>query len=176
LSNKSKYGSISGAILSFVFLVLAHAGLLDSIIENWPSVPFPAQLMIFGSFSAWAALAWAEDFFRAWKRDWPDFDKWDAEDSFRLWEAAALWVDETPRRPPGRRERKQFRAFSKAISQKKLEVLRESLNETILDAIDETDGKKVKSNPEWIVRREDLIKFAETQNEKPRFLFQKERM
>lgn len=176
MSKFSKYGSITGLLFTSLFFLASYFARLEQVLGTWLQIPYIIQFFLFGACCAWAALAWAEDIIRNWKREWPDFEEWDEKESFRLWEAAALWVDETPRRPPGRRERKQFRVFSNAITERKLEVLRQSLEETIQDAIDETEGNIVKSNPEWIVSRDDLIRFAKAKHEKPRFLFPKERI
>jgi hypothetical protein len=176
LSKLNKYGSVTGVVLAFILLQTTRVGVLDRVVETWPSVPYPAQLLFFGFFCAWATFAWAEDILRTWKQEWPDFDIWDNEEQFRLWEAAALWVDETPRRPPGRREKRQFEVLARAVTDRTLDVIRGTLAETIEDAIDETDGKAVKVNPEWVVKREDLVSFAESRHETPRFLYPKERI
>jgi hypothetical protein len=50
------------------------------------------------------------------------------------------------------------------------------MREAIADRYQQTEhGKQPKTNPDWIVNRADLLKFAHESGERPAFLFPKER-
>jgi len=109
--------------------------------------------------------------------EWPDFDKWDQQREFRLWEAANLWANREPKMPLDRRATVAFRKLEKGINDKTLQVLRQDLREVIYDAYDKTHhGIQPKANPNWGVKRDELLSFASSIGEKPRFLYPKERV
>ena len=107
---------------------------------------------------------------------WPDFEKWDKQKEFRLLEAACLWVDEEPRLPLSFKSQIAFRKLEKALEEYRLSARRNDLWEVISDAFDlHEKGQANKANPNWVVTRSDLVTYAKTVGEKPRFLFPKER-
>lgn len=102
---------------------------------------------------------------------------------FPLWQAACLWVEETPRAKEGMNHEAtaQYQVLKLAIHNRELtyrerEVFRHLPNVSILTALSEGFEHRVPHTSEKyddvFVTREALIKYAENHtNERPRFLF-----
>jgi hypothetical protein len=108
--------------------------------------------------------------------DHNDWTKWDKVDRFKLWEAACLWAGEAPAMPLSIKAFVMFRKLEKGIATKELHVIQDDLRDVIADAYERVfHGRVSKAHPYWGVKREELRGFALTLNEKPPFLFPRER-
>jgi hypothetical protein len=107
---------------------------------------------------------------------WPDFDKWDRQSEFRLYEVACLWSNQEPALPLSKEAKDCFLRLERAVLDRTLKVHRENLREVIADAVQESRGGQVMANPNWGVTRADLLSYALVADEKPRFLFPRERV
>ena len=104
----------------------------------------------------------------------PDFDKWDKQERFRLWELASLWENIEPQMPLGRRAARRFRKLAKAVRSKELPVD----TRTVLEAV-ELELKlrtEDKASSQWIITRSNAELHAELLGECPPFLFPEERV
>jgi uncharacterized membrane protein YidH (DUF202 family) len=107
---------------------------------------------------------------------WPDFDKWDGRNEYRLFEVASLWEDQEPLLPLSETARRRFKTLEQAIWDKHLKIRSESVREAIVSAIAINKGRESKANPNWVIDKDALLLYAASTNEKPRFLFPEERV
>jgi hypothetical protein len=109
---------------------------------------------------------------------WPDFDAWNKEE-LRLFEAACLWVNQDPRLPMTPAARRQYKRLAKAFFEHNLPIA-EDIDTDVRLAMDRHfDGKGVEQSDSITVNtrvyRHTLEELAQEWNERPRFLFPKER-
>jgi hypothetical protein len=112
------------------------------------------------------------------RNSWPDFDKWDTKNVFRLFEAAALWNDEEPKLPMSATAQRTFKQFHRAIYEKKLRT-KLSLDESLGVAAHEIgDYPKPDEDPITVnttIGRKHLRAYADEMGQKPKFLFTDQR-
>ena len=106
----------------------------------------------------------------------PDYAKWDLISDFRLGDVACLWIDREPSQHLGVDETAAFRKLEGHVSDRTLALKGNDQRELIGNAFRKADGYVVKSNPEWRVNRNALLSLAVTLEEKPPFLYKKERV
>jgi hypothetical protein len=105
---------------------------------------------------------------------WPDYDRWDEEGIFRLFEAACLWCDENPSLPLNSCTRQRFEQLRDAIYSGDLQGYL-SLDESVRAAWAKHGGRpEPGDDPITVnsrVKRAALIDCAKKIGERPRFLF-----
>jgi hypothetical protein len=108
------------------------------------------------------------------KATWPDFDRWDKVEEFRLFEAACLWCDETPKLPMSGAARSAFEELREAIYDGDLtaspsidQALRAAWGKHVERAAPEDDPINVNTP----IKRRCLVDYAKKTGKRPRFLF-----
>jgi hypothetical protein len=173
----NKAASAGSAVL-FVAWPLVKRGIeaisalewLQSAIRGMPNWLY-AYALAFVAF--WAGVAWADDVVRWLWRPWPDFEKWDKVDKFRIYQAACLWNDVEPTLPMPRSARKTYRKWKNMFLGGGLPVnLRPhyTLDETYALATGEDAF-----HPDIEIHRGVLETLAEMDKRRPMFLFKSER-
>jgi hypothetical protein len=109
---------------------------------------------------------------------WPDFQKWDAVDVFKLQEAAWLWIDQEPQPLPMSNDALNiFNQFQAAIYAGELST-RSSLDEAINFSLAKFDDLKDDEDPITVdtrIGRAELRRFALATNVRPKFIFKDQR-
>jgi hypothetical protein len=104
----------------------------------------------------------------------PDFNKWDQQDVFRLFEVAWLWVNREPSLPLRRRPEQVYYDLKGAISNRTIYPTL-SIGEILGMEKGDHFGTKFDAdapiNPNTVVGREALTRYAEAVNVRPMFLF-----
>ena len=107
-------------------------------------------------------------------KPWPDFDRWDEEGIFRLFEAACLWCDESPSLPLNSGPSHRFEQLRDAIYCGDLQGYL-SLQESVRSAWAKHNGRpEPADDPITVnsrVKRAALTDYAMKIGERPRFLF-----
>jgi hypothetical protein len=150
------------AVLAFTVVIPTVIAMIYQTIDRdigWLIVTFTAA----AGTMALIAANWP------WRR-LPNYDAWDEQNRFRLWEVACLMADQQPSKPLGFLPRWNLRALQKAIRAYKLVVRHDDFREVIVDAY-----YLAEANPEWTVSREALMIYLQSIGLKPPFLFPKER-
>jgi hypothetical protein len=121
-----------------------------------------------------ALLNWATPLHDPGQLHWPDFDRWDKEDVFRLFEVACLWNDIEPQLPLNFESNATFKKLRQAIYNQELspymdidEAVAAAWNTHVTKEFKKDDAVTVNTK----VQRDSLLEFAQNEGDRPRFLY-----
>jgi len=127
----------------------------------------------------WVGFAWSNDLLRVFGGEWPDFQAWDQKDRLQMYEAACLWVNVAPQLPLPRKAKAKYGQMAKAVVADRLTVFG-SVDDVLTGLMAKQSGETGPSTyvftPHSEVTRRNLEEYARSVDERPPFLFPRERV
>jgi hypothetical protein len=157
----------------------------------WPTIPFEVGLAAYALAACllvYAACDLARSYgmlpvflssrWRLFDGPWPDLDKWDRQKEITLKDVAYLWENQEPAGfPLPRKIESRFQSLGEAIRTHVLKVHPANTREAVELGIDVSRGRgDFTADPNWVLRRGDLVNYAYGEGKRPKFLFPKERV